>query len=157
MTALDAAPRLKELAPHAKIILSTAHAELQSRTPAEPPVDPRLPKTDSTRLLPLAQRLTTQDVPPTARRRPIAHLRCTSVRLDAFSQRSRNHGSGCQGFVPFTGTPAIAAPTPGPHSLQVSRSPLILMALDCFLASISAIVMSWFQFPRGERVDGDQQ
>lgn len=58
LTGLDAAQRLKELAPNAKIVLFTAHAELKARADAEPAIDAFLLKTDSTRLLPLAQRLT---------------------------------------------------------------------------------------------------
>jgi DNA-binding NarL/FixJ family response regulator len=58
LTGLDAAPRLKSLAPQAKIILFTAHAELQPRANQEPAIDGFVLKTDSTQLLPLAQRLT---------------------------------------------------------------------------------------------------
>jgi len=58
LTGLDAAQRLKDLAPNAKIVLFTAHAELKARADAEPAIDAFLLKTDSTRLLPLAQRLT---------------------------------------------------------------------------------------------------
>ena len=47
------------------------------------------------------------------------------------------------------GTWALAAPTPGPQRLHVSRSPSVLMSLDCSLANISAIVMSWYQFLEG--------
>lgn len=65
LTGLDAAPMLKELAPGAKIILFTAHAELQSRASGEPAIDAFLLKTDSTRLLSLAQRLTGLDTSPT--------------------------------------------------------------------------------------------
>ena len=65
LTGLDAAPMLKELAPGAKIILFTAHAELQSRASAEPAINAFLLKTDSTRLLSLAQRLTGLDTSPT--------------------------------------------------------------------------------------------
>lgn len=61
LTGLDAAPLLKELAPRSKIILFTAHAELRTRATAEPAVDAFLLKTDPTRLLPLAQRLTGLD------------------------------------------------------------------------------------------------
>ena len=62
LTGLDAAPLFKELAPRAKIILFTAFAELQIRATAEPAVDAFLLKTESTRLLPLAQRLTGLDI-----------------------------------------------------------------------------------------------
>jgi DNA-binding NarL/FixJ family response regulator len=58
LTGLRAAPRLKELAPNAKIILFTAHAELQTRANKEPAIDGFLLKTESTQLLALAQRLT---------------------------------------------------------------------------------------------------
>ena len=58
LSGLEAAPRLKELAPQSKIILFTAHADLQARADAEPAVDAFLLETDSVRLLPLAQRLT---------------------------------------------------------------------------------------------------
>jgi len=54
---LAAAPMLKELAPEAKIIMFTAHAALQPRSDTEPAIDAFLLKTDSERLLPLAQRL----------------------------------------------------------------------------------------------------
>ena len=59
----DAAPRLKELAPETKIILFTAHADLKSAAEAEPAIDAFLLKTQSTQLLPLAQRLTGLDPP----------------------------------------------------------------------------------------------
>ena len=65
LTGLDAAPLLKELAPRAKIILFTAHAELRSRAADEPAVDAFLLKTDPTRLLSLAQRLTGLDAQAT--------------------------------------------------------------------------------------------
>ena len=65
LTGLDAAPLLKELAPRAKIILFTAHAELQTRATAESAIDAFLLKTDPTRLLPMAQRLTGLDAQPT--------------------------------------------------------------------------------------------
>jgi DNA-binding NarL/FixJ family response regulator len=58
LTGLDAAPRLKELAPQAKIIMFTAHTDLKARTDKEPAIDGFVPKTESTRLLTLAQRLT---------------------------------------------------------------------------------------------------
>lgn len=57
LTGLEAAPRLKELAPQAKIILFTAHAELRARAADEPTIDAFLLKTDISQLLPLAQRL----------------------------------------------------------------------------------------------------
>ncbi|NMM24478.1 MAG: response regulator transcription factor [Phycicoccus sp.] len=58
MTGLEAAPRLKEAAPDAKIILFTAHAELRHFAADEPAIDAFLLKTDISQLLPLAQRLT---------------------------------------------------------------------------------------------------
>jgi DNA-binding NarL/FixJ family response regulator len=54
---LAAAPMLKEQAPHAKIIMFTAHAALQARADKEPAIDAFLLKTESEKLLPLAQRL----------------------------------------------------------------------------------------------------
>lgn len=57
LTGLQAAPRLKEAAPQAKIILFTAHAELRDAAADEPAIDAFLLKTESTQLLPLAQRL----------------------------------------------------------------------------------------------------
>ena len=65
LTGLAAARRIKELAPLAKIILFTAHAELKSLADEEPAIDAFLLKTDSTRLLPLAQRLTGLGALPT--------------------------------------------------------------------------------------------
>lgn len=58
LTGLAAAQRIKDLAPLTKIILFTAHAELKSLADEEPAIDAFLLKTDSTQLLPLAQRLT---------------------------------------------------------------------------------------------------
>lgn len=55
---LAAAPLLKELAPASKIIMFTAHAELQARAAREPSIDAFLLKTESEKLLPTAQRLT---------------------------------------------------------------------------------------------------
>lgn len=55
---LAAAPLLKELAPASKIIMFTAHAELQARAAREPSIDAFLLKTESEKLLPLAQQLT---------------------------------------------------------------------------------------------------
>jgi DNA-binding NarL/FixJ family response regulator len=55
---LAAAPLLKERAPQAKIIMFTAHAALQARADKEPTIDAFLLKTESEKLLPLAQRLT---------------------------------------------------------------------------------------------------
>jgi DNA-binding NarL/FixJ family response regulator len=64
LTGLDAAPRLKELAPQAKIIMFTAHADLKTRVDHEPAIDGFVLKTESTQLLPLAQRLTGLGTPP---------------------------------------------------------------------------------------------
>jgi DNA-binding NarL/FixJ family response regulator len=55
---LAAAPLLKERAPQAKIIMFTAHAALQARADREPAIDAFLLKTESDKLLPLAQQLT---------------------------------------------------------------------------------------------------
>jgi len=57
LTGLDAAPLFKKLAPHAKIILFTAHAGLEARAEDEPAIDAFLLKTDPAQLLPLAVRL----------------------------------------------------------------------------------------------------
>jgi PAS domain S-box-containing protein len=64
LTGLDAAPRLKELAPQAKIIMFTAHADLKTRAGNEPAIDGFVLETVSTQLLPLAQRLTGLGAPP---------------------------------------------------------------------------------------------
>jgi DNA-binding NarL/FixJ family response regulator len=58
LTGLEAAPRLKELAPRSKIILFTAHADLRYAAADEPAIDAFLLKTESAGLLPLAQELT---------------------------------------------------------------------------------------------------
>jgi NtrC-family two-component system response regulator AlgB len=63
LTGLEAAPRFKELAPQARIILFTAHAELRIPAEAEPAIDAFLLKTDIEQLLPLAQQLTGVDPP----------------------------------------------------------------------------------------------
>jgi len=65
LTGLDAAPRLKKLAPLAKIIMFTAYAELKAHADDEPAIDGFVLKTDPNRLLPLAQRLTGLNAPPT--------------------------------------------------------------------------------------------
>jgi DNA-binding NarL/FixJ family response regulator len=65
LTGLDGAPRLKELAPQAKIIMFTAHADLKDRADHEPAIDGFVLKTESSQLLPLAQRLTGLGAPPT--------------------------------------------------------------------------------------------
>jgi DNA-binding NarL/FixJ family response regulator len=64
LTGLDGAQRLKELAPQAKIIMFTAHADLKARADKEPAIDGFVLKTESTQLLPLAQRLTGLGTPP---------------------------------------------------------------------------------------------
>ena len=64
LTGLDAAPRLKEVDPQAKIIMFTAHADLKTRAEHEPAIDGFVLKTESTQLLPLAQRLTGLGAPP---------------------------------------------------------------------------------------------
>jgi DNA-binding NarL/FixJ family response regulator len=58
LTGVDAVPLLKEVAPKAKIILFTAHADLQARVVSQPDIDAFLLKTDTGELLPLAQQLT---------------------------------------------------------------------------------------------------
>ena len=58
LTGVDAVPHLKEAAPQAKIILFTAHADLQARVVDQPDIDAFLLKTDTGELLPLAQQLT---------------------------------------------------------------------------------------------------
>ena len=57
LTGLAAAPQFKAVAPCAKIILFTAHAELRHPAADEPAIDAFLLKTDISLLLPLAQRL----------------------------------------------------------------------------------------------------
>ena len=64
LTGIEAAPRLKEVAPNAKIILFTAHEELRQAAADEPAIDAFLLKTDSAKLLALAQRLTGMDLRP---------------------------------------------------------------------------------------------
>jgi DNA-binding NarL/FixJ family response regulator len=58
LTGVDAVPYFKEAAPQAKIILFTAHADLQARVVDQPDIDAFLLKTDTGELLPLAQQLT---------------------------------------------------------------------------------------------------
>jgi two-component system nitrate/nitrite response regulator NarL len=58
LTGVDAVPQLKQAAPGAKIILFTAHADLQARVVSQPDIDAFLLKTDTGELLPLAQQLT---------------------------------------------------------------------------------------------------
>lgn len=57
LTGLEAAPKFKEVAPRAKIILFTAHAELREVAAREPAVDAFVLKTESFRLLRVAQEL----------------------------------------------------------------------------------------------------
>jgi len=54
---LAAAPMLREQVPRTKIIMFTAHATLQARCDKDPAIDAFLLKTESERLLPLAQEL----------------------------------------------------------------------------------------------------
>ena len=58
LTGVAAVPQFKEVAPEAKIILFTAHADLQARVVSQPGIDAFLLKTESEKLLPLAQELT---------------------------------------------------------------------------------------------------
>ena len=58
LTGVDAVPQFKEAAPGAKIILFTAHADLQARVVSQPDIDAFLLKTETGELLPLAQQLT---------------------------------------------------------------------------------------------------
>jgi response regulator of citrate/malate metabolism len=58
LTGVEAVPELKTAAPGAKIILFTAHADVQARVVKQPYVDAFLLKTDTGELLPLAQQLT---------------------------------------------------------------------------------------------------
>lgn len=44
LTGLDAAPRLRELAPQAKIIMFTAHADLRARAPLGDPAEDAVPE-----------------------------------------------------------------------------------------------------------------
>jgi two-component system, NarL family, nitrate/nitrite response regulator NarL len=55
---VDAVPDIKRVAPEAKIILFSAHADLQAKIDGELTVDGFLLKTRSGELLPLAQQLT---------------------------------------------------------------------------------------------------
>jgi DNA-binding NarL/FixJ family response regulator len=58
LTGVDAVPQFKAAAPGAKIILFTAHADLQARVVGQPGIDAFLLKTETGELLPLAQQLT---------------------------------------------------------------------------------------------------
>lgn len=64
LTGMEAAPKFKEVAPNAKIILFTARAELRGPADDEPAIDAFLLKTEPQQLLPLAQRLTGLGPPP---------------------------------------------------------------------------------------------
>jgi len=64
LTGIEAAPRLKEVAPTVKIILFTTHAELRQAAADEPAIDAFLLKTDSAKLLALAQKLAGMGVRP---------------------------------------------------------------------------------------------
>jgi DNA-binding NarL/FixJ family response regulator len=64
LSGLNAAPKLKELAPEAKIILFSAHGVIRARAGREPAVDAFLLKTESEKFLPLAQELTGLGAPP---------------------------------------------------------------------------------------------
>ena len=57
LTGIQAAPRFKDVAPQAKIILFTAHEELREAATAEPAIDAFVLKTDSTHLLRVAQQV----------------------------------------------------------------------------------------------------
>jgi DNA-binding NarL/FixJ family response regulator len=58
LTGLAVAPRLKELAPEARIILFTAYDHLREPAAAEPAIDAFLLKTSIAELLPLARQVT---------------------------------------------------------------------------------------------------
>jgi len=58
LTGVEAVPHLKKAAPKAKIILFTAHADLQAKAVKQPNIDAFLLKTETGELLPLAQQLT---------------------------------------------------------------------------------------------------
>jgi DNA-binding NarL/FixJ family response regulator len=58
LTGVEAVPRFKEVAPQAKIILFTAHADVRARVVSQPAIDAFLLKTATGELLPLAQQLT---------------------------------------------------------------------------------------------------
>jgi len=57
LTGLDAAPKLKILAPQAKIILFTAYDHLRAQALAESAIDAFLLKTNIAELLPLARKV----------------------------------------------------------------------------------------------------
>jgi DNA-binding NarL/FixJ family response regulator len=58
LTGVEAVRQFKEVAPDAKIILFTAHADLRARVDDDPAIDAFLLKTETGELLPLAQQLT---------------------------------------------------------------------------------------------------
>ncbi len=64
LTGIKAAPLFKRVTKGAKIILFSAHAELQAQAEAEPAIDAFLLKTDVAQLLRLAQQLTVLGPPP---------------------------------------------------------------------------------------------
>jgi DNA-binding NtrC family response regulator len=57
LTGIQAAPRFKDVAPLSKIILFTAHEELREAAATEPAIDAFVLKTDSARLLRVAQQV----------------------------------------------------------------------------------------------------
>lgn len=57
ITGIQAAPRLKALAPAAKIIMFCASELFRAEAAAEPAIDGFLLKTEPTKLIPLARRL----------------------------------------------------------------------------------------------------
>jgi DNA-binding NarL/FixJ family response regulator len=63
LTGIDAAARFKQVAPHTKIVLFTAHAELRARAENEPAIDAFLLKTEAVLLLALALQLTVTGPP----------------------------------------------------------------------------------------------
>lgn len=62
LTGLAAASRLKAIAPQAKIILFTAHAEVRGPASDEPAIDAFLLKSDPLQLLQVAQLMTGMDM-----------------------------------------------------------------------------------------------
>ena len=57
MTGLEAAPRLKELDPQAKVIFFTAHSELRHSVEDEPAIDAFILKTEGAQLLRVVQQM----------------------------------------------------------------------------------------------------
>jgi len=64
-TDLDAAAQLRRLAPQAKVIMFTAHADLEVRADKEPAIDGFMLQTKPTQLLHLAQQLAGLGAPTT--------------------------------------------------------------------------------------------